>query len=88
MRAFESLLGNRVLLEQKKLRKVGMIILADESVEKAQEAEVLMVGPDCEAVKKGDIVLFDKFAGEVLKDNDDSTITLVTEDDIFGILEK
>ena len=88
MKKFKQILGNRVLLEQKKITKVGKILLASESQTKAQEANVVLVGPEVEALKPKDKVVYDKYSGEVLEDTDDHTIILVTEDDVFGIVEE
>lgn len=78
-------------LESAEEKTAGGIIIPDAAKEKSQIGEVIAVGPgriahDSKvipvAVKKGDKVLFGKYAGtEVDKD-----LLIVREDDILGVL--
>ena len=91
-------LGDRVLVkpveEQEQVR--GGIIIPDTAKEKPQQGEVVAVGPGKVAedgktiamnVQKGQIVLYGKYAGtEVKLDGDEYLI--MSESDIFGIVEK
>ncbi len=80
--------------EEKKTK--GGIIIPDSAKEKPQEGKVAAVGPGKVAddgkvipmsVKKGDRVLFSKYAGTEIKiDGEDHLI--MREDDILGIIEK
>jgi chaperonin GroES len=89
-------LGDRVLvrpMEEKEMKKGG-IIIPDTAKEKPQEGEVTAVGPGKTTddgkiipltVKKGDKVIYGKYAGtEVKLDNED--YLLLREDDILGII--
>lgn len=90
-------LGDRVLvkpLEEKEVKKGG-IIIPDSAKERPQDGEVIAVGPgktgdDGKAipmhVKKGDKVMYGKYAGSELK-LDGVEYLLMREDDILGILE-
>lgn len=87
-------LSDRVLIrrhESPEEKTAGGIIIPDAAKEKSQIGEVLAVGagrvlPDGKTqslhVKKGDKVLFGKYAGtEVDKD-----LLIIREDDILGVL--
>jgi len=90
-------LHDRVLvkrLEEEEVTKGG-IIIPDTAKEKPQRGEVAGVGPGKTsddgkkiemAVKKGDIVLFNKYAGTEIKI--DTVVYLVMrEDDILAVIE-
>ena len=77
--------GNRVLLKQDRIRQQGKILIAADSSEKENFAEVIAVGPDVLAVKKGDVVFSDIYAGTVLYDDDVTVYSIVNEDDILAV---
>ena len=91
-------LSDRVLLvgiEEKK-KTDGGIIIPDTAKEKPQEGKVIAVGPgkwDENGkripldVKKGDRVLFGKFAGSEVK-SEGVEYLIMRESDILGIIEK
>jgi len=91
-------LNDRVLVVgiEGKEKTVGGIIIPDTAKEKPQEGKVVAVGPGKWdengkrihlEVKKGDRVLFSKYAGNEI--NIDGVEHLImTEDDIMGIMEK
>lgn len=92
-------LYDRVLLkrlEEKGEVKRGGIIIPDTAKEKPQQGKVKAVGPGKRTddgknlpmnVKVGQVVLYGKYAGtEVKIDNEDYLI--MSESDIFGIVEK
>lgn len=89
-------LGDRIVIRRlsEEEKTAGGIIIPDTAKEKPQEGEVIAVGngkildngslhkPD---VKKGDKILFSKYAGtEVRVDGDD--LLVVREDDILGVV--
>lgn len=91
-------LNDRVLVEriEEKEQKKGGIIIPDTAKEKPQQGKVVAVGPgkrdeDGEYikpdVKKGDTVLFGKYAGTDVK-IDDKEYVIMREDDIFGVIEE
>jgi len=74
----------------------GGIIIPDSAKEKPQEGEVAAVGPGKVTddgkkipmeVKKGDRVLFGKYAGTEIK-IDGEDLLIMREDDILGVIEK
>ena len=90
-------LGDRVILEVQKEeeQKVGGIILAANAKEKPQTAKVIAVGEGrvldngqkvAPSVKKGDLVLFDKYAGTEVK-YEDATYLVVRENDLVAIVD-
>lgn len=90
-------LHDRVLvkrLEQEEVKKGG-IIIPDTAKEKPQEGEVVAVGAGRRLesgerqpmdVKKGDKVLFGKYAGSDVKIDDDEYLIL-REEDILAVIE-
>jgi len=89
---FDRVLIKRVEAEEK---KKGGIIIPDTAKEKPMEGKVIAVGSgrlDEDGkripmeVKKGDRILFGKYAGTEIKIDDDEHIIL-REDEILGIIE-
>lgn len=85
-------LGDRVVLKQveaEEKTKSG-IILTSAAQEKPQEAEVIEVGPGTDdvkmEVKKGDMVIYSKYAGTEVK-LDGETYMIVKQADILAIVE-
>lgn len=89
-------LGDRVLvvpMEEKEVKKGG-IIIPDSAKEKPQEGTIVAAGPGKTtedgkvlplSVKKGDKVIYGKYAGTEVK-LDGEEYLLMREDDILGIL--
>jgi chaperonin GroES len=76
--------------------KKGGIIIPDTAKEKPQQGKVIAVGSGRRddkgnkialEVKKGDIILFGKYAGTEVKIEDHDYL-IIREDDILGIIEK
>ena len=89
---FDRVLVKRVEVEEK---KKGGIIIPDTAKEKPMEGKVIAVGSgrlDEDGkripmeVKKGDRILFGKYAGTEIKIDDDEHIIL-REDEILGVIE-
>jgi chaperonin GroES len=91
-------LADRVVIEpsEKEERTASGIILPETAKEKPQEGEVIAVGPGRRDedgkvipmdVKKGDIVLFAKYAGTEVK-IEDKKFLILKESDILAIVEK
>jgi chaperonin GroES len=90
-------LGDRILVQrvEEESTTAGGIIIPDSAKEKPQEGKVKAVGSgrvtedgkvQALDVKKGDKVLFSKYAGtEVNLDGDEHII--IREDDVLGIIE-
>jgi len=65
-------LGDRVLLKvlETEEKTISGILIPDTAKEKTQRAEVIDIGDSDEIkVKKGDLVIHDKYAGTQIKDN-------------------
>jgi len=76
-------------------KSAGGIIIPDTAKEKPQKGEIVAVGPGSRnkngdllpmEVKRGDVVLFSKYAGTEVK-FDDIDHLIIKEDDILCILE-
>jgi chaperonin GroES len=83
-------IGDRILLkvEAAETKTAGGLIIPDTAQEKTQTGKVIAVGDDKDAikVKKGDRVMYDKYAGTSVKiDGDDHLI--VKMQDIIAIVE-
>ncbi|MBI3794398.1 MAG: co-chaperone GroES [Nitrospinae bacterium] len=91
-------LADRVLvrpLEEKEMKRGG-IIIPDSAKERPMEGEIVAAGPGKTGddgklipltVKKGDRVLYGKYAGTEIK-LDGEEFLLMREDDVLGLLEK
>ena len=91
-------LGDRVVVDplEKEERTASGIILPETAKEKPQEGEILAVGPGRRDdtgklivmdVKKGDTILFAKYAGTEVK-IEDRKLLILKESDILAIVEK
>jgi len=91
-------LGDRVVVLriEEEEKTSGGIIIPDTAKEKPQEGKVIAVGPgkmDDDgkilpmAVKKGDRILFGKYAGNEIQ-IDGVEHLIMREDDILGVIEK
>ncbi|WP_300365224.1 co-chaperone GroES [Brachyspira sp.] len=82
-------LADRVLLkvlEQEEKTSSG-ILLPDTAKEKTQKAEVIEVGDSEDIkVKKGDIVIYDKYAGIQIKEADTEYL-IVKNEEIVAIIK-
>ncbi|MEO0095501.1 MAG: co-chaperone GroES [candidate division WOR-3 bacterium] len=76
--------------------KKGGIIIPDTAKEKPQQGKVIEVGDGRRDekgnripmdVKKGDIILFGKYAGSEVK-IEDKEYLIIREDDVLGIIQK
>ena len=85
-------LGDRVIvkLEKNEAKTAGGIIIPDTAQEKTQQGVVIEVGPGTEkekiTVKKGDKVMYDKYAGTQVKINGEDHLILKMAD-IIAIVE-
>lgn len=89
---YDHILVERIEEEVKK----GGIIIPDTAKEKPQQGKVIAVGSGRRdekgnrialEVKKGDIILFGKYAGTEVKIEDNDYL-IIREEDILGIVEK
>ena len=89
---YDHILVERIEEEVKK----GGIIIPDTAKEKPQQGKVIAVGSGRRddkgnrialEVKKGDTILFGKYAGTEIK-VEDKDYLIIREDDILGIVEK
>ncbi len=85
--AFKPLM-DRVLVEPMEMEEKteSGIIIPDTAKDKPQQGTVVEVGDDVELVKKGDVVVFEKYAGNELK-IDDKKFIILKEDEILGKFE-
>ncbi len=91
-------LADRVLIKvvEAEEKTKGGILLPDTAQKKSQRGEVLAVGPGKVAengtripldLKPGDKVLFAKYAGTDIEDNDEQFL-LIAERDVLAIIEE
>lgn len=81
-------LGNRVLIKRKPelTETAGGIIIPDTCTSKPMEGDVVNIGDEVEKVKKGDKVLFAKFAGVEFLSNEDGQFLIMAESELLGKL--
>ena len=91
-------LNDRVLVKRLEMEEktAGGIIIPDTAKEKPQKGKVVAAGPGKldedgkevkMSVKKGDIVLFSKYAGNEIKIDGEEHL-IMREDDILAVFEK
>jgi chaperonin GroES len=80
-------LGDRVFVKflEEVDKTAGGLYIPDAAKEKPQRGSVEAVGKDVKEIKKGDIVLFDKYAGSKIKVDADEYL-IVKEEEVLGIL--
>ncbi|MBI5142971.1 MAG: co-chaperone GroES [Nitrospirae bacterium] len=66
-------------------KTAGGLIIPDAAKEKPQRGTVEAVGGDVKEIKKGDVVLFDRYSGSKIK-LDNVEFLIIKEEDILGIL--
>ena len=82
-------LGERVLIKQTKQEEVtksGIVLPDTVSKEKPIIGEVTAVGKSIKEIKVGDKVIYEKYAGTEVKDNDE-TYLLLEEKNVLAIVE-
>ncbi len=83
-------LGDRVLIktEQEEAKTRGGIIIPETAQEKTQIGSIVAVGDDKDAitVKKGQRVMYDKYAGTTVKIGDDDHLIL-SMSDVLAVVE-
>src|SRR5665648_126597 len=92
-------LGDRVLIKpvvEEEKSKGGILLPDTVSKEKPQAGEILAVGPGATnkdgkivpmTVKKGDKVVYAKYSGTDIKDDDDEDYLILSEKDILAIVK-
>ncbi|HNY05164.1 MAG TPA: co-chaperone GroES [Candidatus Egerieousia sp.] len=88
-------LADRVLIEPKEAEKKteGGIIIPDTAKEKPQEGKVVAVGPGKKdepmELKKGDTVLYGKYAGTEINSPDGKTTYMIMhQSDVLAVISK
>ncbi|WP_025270477.1 co-chaperone GroES [Hippea sp. KM1] len=78
-------LMDRILVEPQDLEQKteSGIIIPDTAKEKPQQGKVVEVGEDVETVKKGDVIVFEKYAGNEIK-LDDKRYVILKEDEVLA----
>ena len=82
-------LGKRVLIEQTKQEEVtksGIVLPGTASKEKPIIGEVIAVGTEVKKIKKGMNVIFEKYSGTEIKDEERNFLILESKD-ILAIVE-
>ncbi|MFA5513396.1 MAG: co-chaperone GroES [Sphaerochaetaceae bacterium] len=82
-------LGDRVLVKMEEVQEktASGIFIPQTAQEKTQIAEVLAVGDDESIkVKKGDKILYDKYAGTAVK-ADGKELLIISNGDILAVIE-
>lgn len=82
-------LGNRVIVKRKPeiTQTAGGIFIPETCTEKPMEGDVMAIGDEVTKVKVKDKVLFAKFAGVEILENDDGYWLVMHENEILGIIK-
>ena len=78
--------GDKLIVKQieRKEKTIGGLILTDGITEKPSEGIVIKVSKDIKIpVKENDIIIYSKYAGAIIEDNEEEYLIL-TEEDIYG----
>ena len=67
-------------------KTAGGLFVPDSAKEKPQVGKVEAIGKDVKDIKKGDMVLFDKYSGSKVNVNDQENL-IIKEEDILAIVE-
>lgn len=81
------LTGKKIVIEQETTATVteGGVVLPDSTVEKLPKGKILLCGPDCETLNKGDRVLVDALGGRQILVGG-MELLLLEEEDVLVIL--
>ena len=81
-------LFDRIIVERCKAesKTAGGIIIPDNAKEKPIEGIVIAVGKQVKDIKKGEKILFSKFTGSEVKD-DNKIYLIMRELDVLGVVE-
>ncbi|MEJ6950775.1 co-chaperone GroES [Natronospora cellulosivora (SeqCode)] len=72
--------------EDEKQTKSGIVLPDTAKAEKPQQGEVVAIAADCESLNVGDVVVYDKYAGNKVK-VDDVEYVIVKSEDVLAIVE-
>lgn len=78
--------GDKIIVKQllRKTKTESGLILTESITEKPNEGEVIAVGKDVVVdIEVGIIVLYNKFAGNIIEDNNEEYLIL-REEDLYG----
>jgi len=65
----------------------GGIIIPDLYRDRPTEGEVISIGEEVTKAKVGDQLLFAKYSGVTIENQDEGDLILITEDNILGFME-
>ena len=65
----------------------GGIIIPETAREKAMNGEVISTGPDVRHVKKGQTIMFAKYAGTDITFDDANQYLIIAERDVLGVMK-
>jgi len=80
--------GKRCLVRRAEAKKMtdGGLHIPDGATEAPWEGEVIAIGDEMTKAKRGQVVTFSRYAGNVIKVNDEN-FWLIHEDELFGRFE-
>ena len=65
----------------------GGIIIPETSREKAMNGEIVSIGQDVKQVKKGQTIMFAKYAGTDVTFDDANQYLIISEQDVLGVMK-
>ena len=82
-------LGTRILVRRKEQMKEteGGIIIPDAYRDRATEGEILAIGEEVTKVKVDEEILFAKYAGSTIENQEDIDLLVISESDVLGVIE-
>ena len=83
----ETLTASNILLKPLERKEVEGVLSSENYEDKKVRGEVVLVGPDVEWIEVGDVVRFEPYAYNKMRDNGTDWM-LIREEDIWGVEPK
>lgn len=81
-------LGDKIVAEKPvvKTQTASGLYLPDTAKERSTSAQVIAVGPDVKAIKKGDQIIYKEYSTSEIKLNEQEFL-IIKEEDVLGVVE-
>jgi len=86
----KAMIGNNIAVKyfsKEETTKSGIILTKNAKEDEPEFGEVFAVGPDCEGIDVGQMILFKKYAPDKIKIGADELLFL-TQDDVLAIVQE
>jgi chaperonin GroES len=84
----EPLFDQMLVLQREERAQIGSFVVAEQYREKPTEGKVLATGAECTAIKAGDTVLFNLFAGTKVPEEYGKNLVMLRSAEIIALLHR